>query len=58
MCYIKIEQYYDTLEDEGAVEREFSAAGQVVNQRISNLDPTTVNNILFPRSIENNKVKD
>ena len=40
-----------------AVEREFSAAGQIVNQRRSNLDPSTVNNILFLRSIENNKTK-
>ena len=40
-----------------AVEREFSVAGQIVNQRRSNLDPTTVNNILFLRSIENNKQK-
>ena len=40
-----------------AVEREFSAAGQIVNQRRSNLDPTTVNNILFLRSIEHNHTK-
>lgn len=38
-----------------AVEREFSAAGQVITQRRSNLEPTTVNDILFLRSIENNK---
>ena len=35
-----------------------SAAGQLVNQRRSNLDSTMVNNILFLRSIENNKRKD
>ena len=40
-----------------AVEREFSAAGQIVNQRRANLDPTIVNGILFLRSIENNKIK-
>jgi len=40
-----------------AVERTFSAAGQVVNQRRSNLDPTSLNDILFLRSIENNKKK-
>ena len=37
-----------------AVERQFSAAGQIVAQRLSNLDPSTVNNMLFLRSIENN----
>ncbi len=38
-----------------AVEREFSAAGQVVTQRRSNLEPSTINDILFLRSIENSK---
>jgi hypothetical protein len=37
-----------------AVERQFSAAGQIVTQRRSNLDPSTVNDIIFLRSIENN----
>lgn len=37
-----------------AVERQFSAAGQIITQRRSNLDPSTVNNILFLRSTENN----
>ncbi|CAF3151996.1 unnamed protein product [Rotaria sp. Silwood2] len=41
-----------------AVERQFSAAGQLINQRRSNLDPTTLNNILFLRSIEKNKRND
>ncbi len=40
-----------------AVEREFSAAGQIVSQRRSTLEPSTVNNILFLRSIENNRMK-
>ncbi|CAF1451124.1 unnamed protein product [Adineta ricciae] len=40
-----------------AVEREFSAAGQIVSQRRSTIDPSTVNNILFLRSIENNRMK-
>jgi hypothetical protein len=35
-----------------AVERQFSAAGQVITQRRANLDPTTVNDILFLRSVE------
>ncbi|CAF5156649.1 unnamed protein product, partial [Rotaria magnacalcarata] len=29
-----------------AVEREFSAAGKLISQRRSSLDPTTINNIL------------
>ncbi|CAF3706922.1 unnamed protein product [Rotaria sordida] len=37
-----------------AVERAFSAAGQVVTQRRSSLEPTTINDILFLRSVENN----
>ncbi|CAF3570727.1 unnamed protein product [Rotaria socialis] len=38
-----------------AVERQFSAAGQIVTQRRSNIDPSTVNNLIFLRSIENSK---
>jgi hypothetical protein len=38
-----------------AVEREFSAAGQLVTQRRSSLDPSTINDIIFLRSMENNK---
>ncbi|CAF3823629.1 unnamed protein product [Rotaria sp. Silwood1] len=38
-----------------AVERGFSAAGQIVTQRRSNLEPSTINDIIFLRSIENIK---
>ena len=38
-----------------ALERQFSATGQIVTQRRSNLDPSTANNLIFLRSIENNK---
>ncbi|CAF3536064.1 unnamed protein product [Rotaria sp. Silwood1] len=38
-----------------SVERQFSAAGQIITQRRSNLDPSTVNNLIFLRSFENNK---
>ena len=38
-----------------AVEREFAAAGQVVNQRRIDLDPSSLNDILFLRSIEKSK---
>ena len=37
-----------------AVERQFSAAGQIVMPRRFSLNPSTVNDILFLRSIENN----
>ena len=40
-----------------AAEREFSAVGQIANQRSSNLDSTIVNHILSLHSIENNKQK-
>jgi hypothetical protein len=40
-----------------AVESEFSAAGQIITQRRSSLEPSTVNDILLLRSIENNKMK-
>lgn len=38
-----------------AVEREFSAAGQIVTQRRSSLEPGTINDIIFLRSVENDK---
>ena len=36
------------------VERQFSAAGQLMTQRRSSLDPSTVNNIIFLRAMEKN----
>ena len=46
---------YFVLCSSAAVEREFSTVDLIVNQSRYNLDPTTVNNILFLRSIENGK---
>ena len=40
-----------------AVERESSAAGQVVTQSRPSLEPSTVNDILLLQSMENNKMK-
>jgi hypothetical protein len=36
-----------------AVERQFSCTGQIITQRRANLDPVTVNNIIFLRSMQN-----
>jgi hypothetical protein len=44
--------YFSIPCSSAAVERQFSAAGQIVNQRRCNLDPTTVNDIIFLRSVE------
>ena len=46
---------YFVLCSSAAVEREFSTVDLIVNQSRYNLDPTTVNNILFLRSTENGK---
>jgi len=37
------------------VERKFSAAGQLFTQRRPSLEPSTTNDILFLRLIENSK---
>ena len=47
-------QYFAIPCSSAAVERQFSAAGQLITQRRSSLDPSTVNNIIFLRSIEKN----
>ena len=47
-------QYFAIPCSSAAVERQFSAAGQLITQRRSSLDPGTVNNIIFLRSIEKN----
>jgi hypothetical protein len=46
-------RYFSIPCSSASVERQFSAAGQIITQRRSNLDPSTVNNIIFLRSIEN-----
>jgi hypothetical protein len=46
-------RYFSIPCSSAGVERQFSAAGQIITQRRSNLDPSTVNNIIFLRSIGN-----
>ena len=43
------------LYSSGIVKREFSATGQLVTQRRFNLELSTVNGILFLRSVKNHK---
>ena len=45
-------RYFSIPCSSSAVERQFSAAGQIISQRRSNLDPSTVNDIIFLRSME------
>jgi hypothetical protein len=47
-------RYFSIPCSSSAVERQFSAAGQIINQRRSNLHPSTVNDIIFLRSMEKN----
>ncbi|CAF2226325.1 unnamed protein product [Rotaria magnacalcarata] len=49
-------RYFSIPCSSSAVERQFSAAGQIITQRRANLDPATVNDIIFLRSIENRLV--
>ncbi|CAF3010358.1 unnamed protein product [Rotaria sp. Silwood2] len=46
-------KYFSIPCSSSAVERQFSATGQIITQRRSSLDPSTVNDIIFLRSIEN-----
>ncbi len=45
-------RYFSIPCSSSAVERQFSAAGQVLTQRRTNLDPSTVNDIIFLRSVD------
>lgn len=45
-------KYYSIPCSSAAVERQFSATGQIITQRRSNLDPSTVNDIVFIRSMD------
>jgi hypothetical protein len=51
-------RYFSVPCSSAAVERQFSAAGQIITQRRSTLDPSTINDILFLRSIEGNQLGD
>ena len=50
-----VKRYFVIPCSSAAVEREFSATGQVLTQPSSSLEPSTVNDILLLRSIENKK---
>ncbi|CAF1524806.1 unnamed protein product [Adineta ricciae] len=57
-CLSRLAKRYLSIPcNSAAVEREFSAAGQIISQRRSTIEPSTVDNILFLRSIANNKIK-
>ncbi|CAF1099236.1 unnamed protein product [Didymodactylos carnosus] len=40
-------RYFSITCSSAAVERQFSAAGQIITQRRSNLDPAAVNNVIL-----------
>ena len=50
-------QHFSIPCSSAAVERQFSAARQIVYQRRANLDPSTLNDIIFLRSREKQKCK-
>jgi len=45
-------KYYSIPCSSASVERQFSATGQIITQRRANLDPSTVNDIIFLRSAD------
>jgi hypothetical protein len=47
-------RYFAKPWSSAAIERKLSVAGQLITQRRSSLDPSTVNNIIFLRLIEKN----
>jgi hypothetical protein len=50
-------QYFSIPCSSAAVERQFSAAGMIINQRRANMDPSTLNNVIFLRSVEKHNCK-
>ena len=50
-------QYFSIPCSSAAVERQFSFARQIINQRRANLDPSILTDIIFLRSREKQKYK-
>jgi hypothetical protein len=48
-------QYFSIPCSSAAVERQFSAAGIIISQRRANMDPSTLNNVIFLRSVEKHR---